>query len=90
MSASNNSDHTQPMSCADLSEAAGLPAVEIPTIESLQAEITQLKEKARRQEDLFFKLTISTMLLTKAAIDNLMNILEKSKKADRERAHFRT
>ena len=76
MSAPN--DHARPMSCAsDLSTAAGLPPVAEPTIRELQAQISDLKARIARHEDVFYKLSTSVMHYCKKAIEEVTSISSK-------------
>ncbi len=68
-----SSDHVRPMSHAsDLSAASGLPPVEVPTIKSLQAKITQLQAKIKEHEELFFLISTDFLSLTDNVIRTVM------------------
>jgi len=65
------------MSCLDLSEAANLHAVAKVTKDTLQEEITTLKARITRLEDVFFKLSTSYMHVSKKATDAIVEISNK-------------
>ena len=74
----STSKHIRPMSCAsDLSTAAGPPPVSEPTIRELQAEISDLKARIARHEDIFYKLSTSFMHYSKKAVDEATSISSK-------------